>query len=183
MSKIMLLAVLISLTGCLHACHSGLVTPAHCVRVSVQSFTQPCTGPDGKFVCNGVVITASCLAPPPIPASSVGEEAKAWPWQAESGGVHSPGCTRQTDRFRRRVLWPCSWPWRQGDGCWAHSCMYGNHSAARDSPHTCGPGEPCNGSPACPRGKCRNRHGPVASSSWVLPKSPGFQREVGWREL
>ena len=70
MSKIMLLAVLISLTGCLHERHSGLVIPAQCVRVSVQSFTPPCAGlPDGKFVCNGVVITASCLAPPPLQAA------------------------------------------------------------------------------------------------------------------
>jgi hypothetical protein len=51
MSKIMLLAVLISLSGCLHERHSGLVIPAQCVRVSVQSFNQPRAGlPDGKFV-------------------------------------------------------------------------------------------------------------------------------------
>jgi hypothetical protein len=64
-SRIGLLAVLISLTGCPHVRRAGFLIPAHCVRVSVQNFTQPCSGlPDGKFVCNGVVITASCMAPP-----------------------------------------------------------------------------------------------------------------------
>jgi len=64
MSKIGLLAVvllgiLVSLTGCLPARHSGFV------RVSVQSFTRPCTQRlDGKVVCDGVVITASCVARP-----------------------------------------------------------------------------------------------------------------------
>ncbi len=70
MSKSGLLAVVIlvsvvSLTGCMSVRHSGFVIPARCVRVSVQSFTRPCTErPDGKFVCDGVVITASCVAPP-----------------------------------------------------------------------------------------------------------------------
>lgn len=59
MSKILLLAVLVSLTGCLHARHSEFVIPARCVRVSVQSSTRPCTQLlDGKIVCDGVVITA-----------------------------------------------------------------------------------------------------------------------------
>jgi len=62
---VVLLGILVSLTGCLPARHSGFVIPARCVRVSVQSFTRPCTErPDGKFVCDGVVITASCVAPP-----------------------------------------------------------------------------------------------------------------------
>jgi hypothetical protein len=78
-SRIGLLAVLISLTGCLHV-RQGFVIPAHCVRVSVQSFTQPCTGlPDGKFVCNGVVITASCMAPPSLPTGSVPRKSKPEP--------------------------------------------------------------------------------------------------------
>ena len=70
MSKSGLLAVVVlvsvvSLTGCMSVRHSGFVIPARCVRVSVQSFTRPCTErPDGRFVCDGVVITASCVAPP-----------------------------------------------------------------------------------------------------------------------
>ena len=70
MSKIGLLAVvllviLVSLTGCMSVRYSGFVIPARCVRVSVQSFTRPCIERrDGKFVCDGVVITASCVAPP-----------------------------------------------------------------------------------------------------------------------
>ncbi len=62
-------ALLMVLTGCLHVRQSGLVIPARCVRVNVQSFTQPCSGlSDGKFLCNGVVITASCMAPAPLSA-------------------------------------------------------------------------------------------------------------------
>ncbi len=64
-SKIVLLAALLSLTGCVHVRRTGLVIPAACVRVNIQSFTRPCTQrPDGKFLCDGVVITASCVAPP-----------------------------------------------------------------------------------------------------------------------
>lgn len=37
MSKIVLLAALFSLTGCLHVRRSGYIIPAHCLRVSVQS--------------------------------------------------------------------------------------------------------------------------------------------------
>lgn len=71
MSKIMLLAVLASLTGCLSTRPTGMIIPARCVRVSVQSFTQPCSQrPDGKFVCDRVVISASCVAPPPMTAST-----------------------------------------------------------------------------------------------------------------
>ena len=70
MSRIVLLAALCSLTGCLHVRHSRYVIPAHCVRVSIQSFTQPCAQrSDGKIVCDGVVITASCLAPTPAQAA------------------------------------------------------------------------------------------------------------------
>ena len=70
MSRIVLLAALCSLSGCLHVRHSRYVIPAHCVRVSIQSFTQPCAErSDGKIVCDGVVITASCLAPIPAQAA------------------------------------------------------------------------------------------------------------------
>jgi hypothetical protein len=69
MSKIVLLATLFSLSGCLHERHSGYVIPARCMKVSVQSFTQPCVQRlDGKFVCDGVVITANCLLPRPVEA-------------------------------------------------------------------------------------------------------------------
>jgi len=70
MSKIVLLAILSFSTGCLSPRRADFVIPARCVRVNVQSFTQPCTQRlDGKFVCDGVVITASCVAPP-VTASS-----------------------------------------------------------------------------------------------------------------
>ncbi len=71
-SKIVLLAALLLLTGCVHVRRTGLVIPAACVRVNIQSFTRPCAQrPDGKFVCDGVVITASCVAPLSAPASAV----------------------------------------------------------------------------------------------------------------
>jgi hypothetical protein len=60
--EVVVLVSLVSLTGCMSARHSGFVIPARCVRVSAQRLTRPC--PDGKFVCDGVVITASCVAPP-----------------------------------------------------------------------------------------------------------------------
>lgn len=70
MNKIVLLAALFSLTGCLHVRRSDYVIPAHCVRVNVQSFTQPCMQhSDGKIVCDGVVITANCLAARPVKAA------------------------------------------------------------------------------------------------------------------
>jgi len=54
--------------GCVHVRSSTLIIPAHCVKVSIQSFTQPCLQRvDGKLVCNGVVITANCVAPPFVP--------------------------------------------------------------------------------------------------------------------
>src|SRR5437016_8005208 len=46
--------------GCVHVRSSTLIIPAHCVKVSIRSFTQPCLQRmDGKLLCNGVVITAS----------------------------------------------------------------------------------------------------------------------------
>ena len=72
MSKIVLLVLMVSLTGCLSARQTGMIIPARCVRVNVQSFTQPCSErPDGKFVCDRVVISASCVAPPPLTATTV----------------------------------------------------------------------------------------------------------------
>jgi hypothetical protein len=38
--------------------------PGTLLSISVQSSTQPCTGlADGKYVCNALVITASCVTP------------------------------------------------------------------------------------------------------------------------
>jgi hypothetical protein len=68
----LLLATLLLLTGCVHERRTGMVIPAACVGVNIQSFTRPCAlRPDGKFVCDGVVITASCVAPHSVPASAL----------------------------------------------------------------------------------------------------------------
>jgi hypothetical protein len=50
--------------GCLPPRREAFIIPAHCVKIGVESFTQPCTPrANGKLVCNGVVITANCVAP------------------------------------------------------------------------------------------------------------------------
>jgi hypothetical protein len=50
--------------GCLLPRREAFIIPAHCVKIGVESFTQPCTQrANGKLVCNGVVITANCVAP------------------------------------------------------------------------------------------------------------------------
>jgi hypothetical protein len=50
--------------GCLPPRREAFIIPAHCVKIGVESFTQPCTQrANGKLVCNGVVITANCVAP------------------------------------------------------------------------------------------------------------------------
>ena len=63
MKKIVLSAALLSLIGCLPVRRPGLIIPTRCVAISVRSFTQPCMQlADGRFICNGVVITARCVA-------------------------------------------------------------------------------------------------------------------------
>jgi hypothetical protein len=50
--------------GCLPPRREAFIIPTHCVKIGVESFTQPCTQrANGKLVCNGVVITANCVAP------------------------------------------------------------------------------------------------------------------------
>jgi hypothetical protein len=50
--------------GCLPPRRAAFIIPAHCVKIGVESFTQPCTPrANGKLVCNGVVISANCVAP------------------------------------------------------------------------------------------------------------------------
>jgi hypothetical protein len=56
--------VCLSSGACLAPRRMGFMIPAHCLKIGVESFTQPCTQrTDGKLVCNGVVITANCVAP------------------------------------------------------------------------------------------------------------------------
>jgi hypothetical protein len=63
MRKTLLLALLLSSIGCLPVRRTGLIIPSRCVAISVRSFTQPCMQQmDGRFICNGVVITARCVA-------------------------------------------------------------------------------------------------------------------------
>lgn len=47
--------------GCVAPKRANLIIPGRCVRMNAESFTRPCVpGPDGKLVCDGVVISATC---------------------------------------------------------------------------------------------------------------------------
>ena len=48
-------------TGCVAPKRASFVVPRRCM-INVQSFTRPCVQrADGKLVCDGVVVTATCL--------------------------------------------------------------------------------------------------------------------------
>jgi len=61
--RLLLVAViLIMATGCVTPKRTNLVIPRRCLKVDEQSFTRPCQERvDGKLVCDGVVVTATCL--------------------------------------------------------------------------------------------------------------------------
>lgn len=41
---------------------SSLVVPGRCLKMTAESFTRPCAQrPDGKLVCDGVIVTATCV--------------------------------------------------------------------------------------------------------------------------
>lgn len=68
MRKMGLVAALCFLSACVQVRNPRYIVPSRCIAINIQSFTQPCQQhPDGKIVCNGVVITASCLAKLPEP--------------------------------------------------------------------------------------------------------------------
>jgi hypothetical protein len=49
-------------SGCLVPKRATFFVPRRCQKVDVQSFTQPCVQrTDGKLLCNGVVVTATCI--------------------------------------------------------------------------------------------------------------------------
>jgi hypothetical protein len=49
-------------TGCVAPKRAGFVIPRRCMKINVQSFTRPCVQrADGKLVCDGVVVTATCI--------------------------------------------------------------------------------------------------------------------------
>ncbi len=49
-------------TGCVAPKRASFVVPRRCMKINVQSFTRPCVQrADGKLVCDGVVVTATCL--------------------------------------------------------------------------------------------------------------------------
>ena len=50
------------LSGCAVPKRAHLVVPSRCMKLSATSFTRPCTQrPDGKLLCDGVVVQASCM--------------------------------------------------------------------------------------------------------------------------
>jgi hypothetical protein len=49
-------------TGCVAPKRATFVVPRRCLKVDVESFTRPCVQrADGKIVCDGVVLTATCV--------------------------------------------------------------------------------------------------------------------------
>lgn len=49
-------------TGCVAPKRASFVIPRQCLKVDQQSFTRPCAQRvDGKLVCDGVVVTATCI--------------------------------------------------------------------------------------------------------------------------
>jgi len=41
---------------------SSLVVPSRCLKMTAESFTRPCAQrADGKLVCDGVIVTATCV--------------------------------------------------------------------------------------------------------------------------
>lgn len=49
-------------TGCVAPKRAGFAVPRRCMKINVQSFTRPCVQrADGKLVCDGVVVTATCI--------------------------------------------------------------------------------------------------------------------------
>jgi hypothetical protein len=49
-------------TGCVAPKRASLIVPRRCLKVDAKSFTRPCVQrADGKLVCDGVVVTATCV--------------------------------------------------------------------------------------------------------------------------
>jgi hypothetical protein len=60
LSRALLLCSLAS--SCVAPKRAHLIVPQHCIRLNAESFTRPCTTrPDGKLLCDGVVVTANCM--------------------------------------------------------------------------------------------------------------------------
>jgi len=58
----LILTVCIVATGCIAPKRASFVIPRRCMKINVQSFTRPCVQrADGKLVCDGVVVTATCV--------------------------------------------------------------------------------------------------------------------------
>ena len=59
MKKTLILALF--LTGCAPKHPARLVIPRECAVVTIASFTKPCEElKDGKILCDGVIIKATC---------------------------------------------------------------------------------------------------------------------------
>ena len=64
-SVVLLLAGLSFATGCVAPKRASFVVPKRCIKVDSQSFTRPCRQQeDGKIMCDGVIVTATCIEVP-----------------------------------------------------------------------------------------------------------------------
>jgi hypothetical protein len=62
---VLVLTLCIVALGCVAPKRATFTVPRRCVKVEAQSFTRPCQQrPDGKLLCDGVVVTAQCLEVP-----------------------------------------------------------------------------------------------------------------------
>jgi hypothetical protein len=49
-------------TACVAPKRASFVIPPRCQKIDAQSFTRPCVQrADGKLLCDGVVVTATCV--------------------------------------------------------------------------------------------------------------------------
>lgn len=58
----LIMTIFILTTSCVAPKRANLIVPRRCLKVDAASFTRPCNQrEDGKIVCDGVVVTATCL--------------------------------------------------------------------------------------------------------------------------
>jgi len=68
-AQLMVAALCVTMMGCATTpkrASTSLFVPGRCLKMTAESFTRPCTQrADGKIICDGVVISATCVAVAP----------------------------------------------------------------------------------------------------------------------
>ena len=61
-SLVFALTICVIASGCIAPKRSSFIVPRRCLKIDAQSFTRPCVPrADGKLVCDGVIIQATCV--------------------------------------------------------------------------------------------------------------------------